>query len=93
MRSGKRLHCRKGDMSKKRQYDISNLDEELEILVAHDYDVVQFSPYHVRINDRLDIWPTQRTAYDFIAQGHGEYQKSDIVSFVLNELPHECPKK
>lgn len=75
---------------KKKRYDTSELDEHLEILNAHDYSIIQLSPYHYRINGRLDIWPTSRKAYDIRAQGHGDWSDGDLVGFVFDWLPREC---
>ncbi len=69
---------------KKKRYDTSNIDEMMEVLVAHDFECVQLSEYHYRINGCLDIWPTSRKAYDIKAHGHGEWKDGNLVAFVFD---------
>lgn len=49
--------------SKKRK-NLENGIELLDVLVAHDFSVVQFSPFHFRVNDRLDVWPSTKKWFD-----------------------------
>jgi hypothetical protein len=58
----------------KRNKELQVRREELETLVAFDFDVKQFSPYHYRIEDRLDIWPSSKKWFDRITHAKGTYQ-------------------
>ncbi len=67
-----------------RRFNLREGSEELEILVAEDYQVVQFSPYHFRVNDKLDIWPSSRKWYDRRTKGRGQYK--DLLMFVRSAI-------
>lgn len=62
-------------------------EEALEILVAFDYRVIQFSPVHFRINERLDVWPSTKRWYDQKTFRKGAYD--DLVKMVKNLLPQQ----
>ena len=60
-----------------------NLDEGmemLEILVAYDFRVVQYSDYHFRVNEQLNIYPSTKTWHDAKSNAKGHYL--DLVPFV-----------
>lgn len=59
-------------------------EEILEALVAMDYEVKQFSPYHFRINGRLDVWPSAKKWYDLKTQEKGVY--ASLMKFVKDQL-------
>lgn len=69
----------------KRAQNLKEGESKLEELVAFDYRVVQFSPYHFRVNERLDIWPPRKRWYDHRTHRKGEY--TDLVKFVKEFLP------
>lgn len=58
---------------------------ELEELVAFDYRVVQYSEYHFRINNRLDVWPSSKKWYDQKTLRKGEYE--NLSKFVKEFIP------
>lgn len=63
-----------------RQRNLTSGEEALEILVAEDFKVEQFSEYHFRINNRLDVWPSSKKSYDIKS---GEKQGyTDLLRFV-----------
>lgn len=47
--------------------------EELDILAALDFQVQEFSPFHYRINGRLDIWPSTKKFFDKATSKTGSY--------------------
>lgn len=57
----------------------------LEILVAMDYRVEQFSSYHFRVNERLDYWPSTHVWYDQKTLRKGF--ATDIITLVKTMLP------
>lgn len=59
--------------------------EALERLVAWDYEVQAFSDVHIRINDRLDVWPSTKRWFDKKTFRKGSYE--DLESFVKSHLP------
>lgn len=61
----------------------------LEILAAYDFKVQQFSEYHFRINDRLDVWPVSRKYYDIRLGRKGLYPKNSLSSFVKDYFKEE----
>lgn len=73
-------------MSRKSQFDTSNVEEDIEILIAFDYRIIEFSEYHFRVNDKLDIWPTQRKY--FMHGGHQaySYHPQNLVEFVRDQF-------
>lgn len=58
--------------------------EELDILAALDFQVQQFSAFHFRINNRLDVWPSSQTAYDRISNRKEHY--TDLVRFAQSHF-------
>jgi len=68
-----------------RALNLSQGEFALERLVAFDYRVSQFSEYHFRVNERLDIWPTSKKYYDQKTMRKGEYD--DLEDFVKEFLP------
>lgn len=48
--------------------------EEMDILAAYDYQITEFSGYHYRINDRLDVWPSSKKWYDKTLNSGGTYE-------------------
>ena len=54
--------------------------EELDILAALDFKVTEFSEYHHRINDRLDVWVSTKRWHDRARQTSGDY--TDLVELV-----------
>jgi hypothetical protein len=58
----------------RRRESLKKGEEELEILVARDYEVRQMSEYHFRINGRLDVWPSTRKWYDLRSRRKGSYK-------------------
>lgn len=83
------------DMSKKntlkRAKNLEGGKEALEILVAQDFEVVQLSDYHFRINGRLDVWPSSKKAYDI--KSHIKKSYNDLEQFVKQHLSTETPCK
>lgn len=77
-------------MSKKR-FDISHIDDDMDILAAHDYEIMKFQDTHFRVNGILDVWPSSRKAYWIKAHGHEDYRDIDTVSFIMKVMPHKCP--
>jgi len=59
-------------------------ESALESLVAWDYRVVQFSEYHFRVNERLDVWPSSKKWFDTKTGRKGDYE--ELVSFVKGYL-------
>lgn len=72
---------------RRKQANLKAGEAELEELVAFDYQVVQLSPYHFRINGRLDVWPSSKRWWDCRTFGKGDYQ--DLVAFVKAHLPQK----
>jgi hypothetical protein len=60
--------------------------EDLDILAALDFRVKQFSPYHFRINERLDVWPSSKSCYDILA--HRKQGYTDLARFVQYYFEH-----
>lgn len=60
--------------------NLSEGEKMLEILVAEDFQVVQFSEYHFRIEGRLDIWPSTRKWYDKKTMRKGSY--GNLIPFI-----------
>lgn len=56
-----------------RLHNLREGENTLEMLVALDFAVHQFSEYHFRINGRLDVWPTSRKYYDIKSHQKGTY--------------------
>lgn len=56
-----------------RIYNLHQGQSALEILVALDFQVHQFSEYHFRIGGRLDVWPSSRKFYDIKSHQKGVY--------------------
>ena len=54
--------------------------EDLDILAAQDYDVHEFSQYHFRVNNRLDVWPSSKKYWDCQLGKKGTYE--NLVEFV-----------
>jgi len=81
-------------MSKRnRLTKLKNLDSAVDIfdvLIARDFKVHQFSEYHWRINDTLDIWPSSKKAYDIKA--FVKYTYKDLEEFVMEYPFIEAPK-
>lgn len=73
-------------MAKKHQ-DWDSITDELEILVAHDFRIHEFSEHHFRINERLDVWPTRRRWYDLKSHQRGFY--TSMVELVHNFLGYK----
>lgn len=69
----------KNKLLKKR--NLSAAEEAFEILAAYDHDIRQLSPYHFRVNKRLDIWPSSKKAYDL--RSHRKFEYDDLVDFVM----------
>lgn len=67
----------------KKRADLKKGEEDLEILVALDYQVQQFSEYHFRINNRLDIWPSSKK-WCLPGQKSGTY--TDLQALVRQKL-------
>lgn len=82
-----RTHYTKAE-KEQRALNLFQGEQDLEVLVAFDYKVVQFSEYHFRVNDRLDLWPTSKKWWDSKTMRKGEYD--DLVQFVKGFLQ---PKK
>lgn len=70
---------------RRKRANLNKGEAELEELVAFDYQVVQLSPYHFRINSRLDVWPSSKRWWDTKTFRKGDYD--DLVSFVKSHLP------
>ena len=70
----------KSDSWERRQ-NLKQGESELEQLVAFDYEVFQFSEYHFRINNRLDVWPSTHKWYDTRNKQKGMY-KGSLFKFV-----------
>ena len=68
----------------KRKENLSASAEAFEILGAYDHQIVQFSPYHFRVNNRLDVWPSTKKAYDI--RSHRKFQYDDLVDFVMRRF-------
>jgi hypothetical protein len=64
--------------------------EELEQLVALNFDVVQFAPYHFRINGRLDVWPSTKKWFDRATGRKGSYEI--LISFVHDFFTNQLGK-
>ena len=47
--------------------------------------VQKFTPYHYRIHERLDIWPSTRKWHDLQTKKSGEVQ-GDIADFIIDYL-------
>lgn len=69
----------------RRAENLSKGKYDLEVLVSYDYKVEQFSEYHFRINNRLDVWPTSKKYYDQRTMRKGEYD--GLEKFVRQFLP------
>lgn len=80
-----------GNMSRKHNFDVSMIPEELEILEAHDYKILHFSEYHFRINDKLDVWPTARKYFLRGSNTAVPYHPRPLSEVVFELLPHKCP--
>jgi hypothetical protein len=63
-----------------RRRNLAQGKEDLEQLVALDFDVVPFSPYHFRINGRLDVWPSSKKWFDKSTGRHNSYDS--LIPFV-----------
>ncbi len=74
------------------RFNTRNLPNQLGVLVAHDYEVVEFSENHYRINGELDVWPTTKRAYNIKTHQRFNFRFSDVATFVLTALPHTCGK-
>jgi len=72
---------------RRKRANLSKGEAELEELVAFDYQIVQLSPYHFRINGRLDVWPSSKRWWDRRTFRKGGYD--DLVSFVKGFLPQK----
>lgn len=73
-------------MNKFEKYaNLRNGEEELEMLVAQDYSVQQFSPIHFRINNQLDVWPTTQRYYHLITKKKGIY--TSITELARSMVP------
>lgn len=57
-------------------------------------EVERLSPYHVRIEKRLDIWPTTNRWYDLVTKEKGTYP--DLLRFIIKRFESpvaaQCPK-
>lgn len=73
---------------KKPRYDISDIQEEWDILAAYDMHIAQLSEYHFRIDGHLDVWPTSRKAYDIISHRKWDFPSKSIHEFVLEVTRH-----
>lgn len=62
-------------------------ESELEELVAFDYEVVQLSDYHFRINGKLDVWPSSKKWYHTRTHRKGNYKSLKLL--VKEVLQHE----
>jgi hypothetical protein len=76
----------------KKKFSLDGLQEQLDILAAYDYHIIQFSKFHYRIEGRLDFWPTRRSAYDILSRCHGYWEDGDLVRMVFEEFPYVHPK-
>ncbi len=68
----------------KKRFDTSGIEDQLEILNSFDYSISNLTPFHIRINNTLDVWPSSRKAYDIKAHGHGSWRDGDLVGFVFD---------
>jgi hypothetical protein len=66
-------------MKAQKKRNLEQGEEALDILAALDFRVKQFSPYHYRINDRLDVWPSSKITYDILSKTKEGY--NDLVEF------------
>jgi hypothetical protein len=64
----------------KRRKNLTLGKEELEELVALDFEVVQFAPFHFRINGSLDVWPSTKKWYAGLSGRKGTYDS--LIPFV-----------
>lgn len=68
--------------AKKKKENLLASYEVFEILAAYDLSIHQFSPFHFRINNRLDIWPSSKKAYDI--RRAASFMYDDLVEFVMS---------
>ena len=79
-------------MYMRRRFDTSNVSDQIDVLLAHDYNVVQFNEGHIRINGRLDVWPTTRNSIDIATKRQRYFRSEDVASFVMRVIPHQCKR-
>lgn len=75
---------------KKKHYDTANIQEDWDILAAHDIQLREMSEYHYRIDGYLDIWPSTRSAYNLRSHMKYEFGGARPFEFVLEATHHQC---
>lgn len=74
-------------MKKKNRY-AGDLQEDFDVLAAHDIHIAQLEKYHYRIDGHLDVWPTTGKSYDI--RSHKKSTFSELAPFILEETNHKC---
>lgn len=72
--------------AKQKKQNLAEAANQWDILAAYDHTIVQLSPYHFRIDGRLDVWPSTKKAYDTIS--HVKYEYEDLVELVMTKYYH-----
>ena len=73
-------------MKAQKKRNLEQGEEALDILAALDFRVKQFSPYHFRINERLDVWPSSKSTRDLQLKTKEGY--TDLVEFVRHHFKY-----
>jgi hypothetical protein len=72
------------------------MDPEIKHLVKKGYQVQAFTPYHFRINGKLDMWPGRRRRFHNRVNGErGQYplDNKDLVAFMEKQLAVSTSEK
>ncbi len=76
-------------MTRRKRHDPKAIERSIDAVMRQGYYVVEFSPYHFRIQDTVDFWPS--TARWLDGKGYKPERKgvglNDLIAYLKENYP------